>query len=61
MVVALFTFMNAWNEYLQPLIYINQETLYWCGQVSLPLSDVGEYAGDAAYCDRIFLYAADVC
>lgn len=27
-VVALFTFMNAWNEYLQPLIYINQEALY---------------------------------
>ncbi|MBV7327493.1 carbohydrate ABC transporter permease [Chloroflexi bacterium TSY] len=27
-VVALFTFMNAWNEYLQPLIYINQEELY---------------------------------
>lgn len=27
-VVALFTFMNAWNEYLQPLIYINKETLY---------------------------------
>jgi len=28
MVVALFTFMNAWNEYLQPLIYINQESLF---------------------------------
>ncbi|MEZ4681549.1 MAG: carbohydrate ABC transporter permease [Caldilineaceae bacterium] len=27
-VVALFTFMNAWNEYLQPLIYINKEALY---------------------------------
>ncbi|MEM7531969.1 MAG: carbohydrate ABC transporter permease [Chloroflexota bacterium] len=27
-VVALFSFMNAWNEYLQPLIYINQESLY---------------------------------
>ena len=24
-VVALFTFMNAWNDYLGPLIYINQE------------------------------------
>lgn len=27
-VVALFAFMNAWNEYLGPLIYINQESLY---------------------------------
>lgn len=27
-VVALFTFMNAWNEYLQPLIYINDDDLY---------------------------------
>jgi multiple sugar transport system permease protein len=27
-VVALFQFMGAWNNYLGPLIYINQETLF---------------------------------
>lgn len=28
MVVALFTFMNAWNEYLGPLIYLRREEQY---------------------------------
>ena len=27
-VVALFSFINVWNEYLQPLIYLNREELY---------------------------------
>jgi ABC-type glycerol-3-phosphate transport system permease component len=27
-VVALFQFMDAWNDYLGPLIYLNQETLF---------------------------------
>ncbi len=27
-VVALFTFINVWNEYLLPLIYLNREELY---------------------------------
>jgi len=27
-VVALFTFINVWNEYLQPLIYLNRLELY---------------------------------
>lgn len=27
-VVALFTFMNAWNDYLGPLIYLQRESLY---------------------------------
>jgi multiple sugar transport system permease protein len=27
-VVALFQFMGAWNNYLGPLIYINEETLF---------------------------------
>lgn len=27
-VVALFTFMNAWNDYLGPLIYLNRRHLY---------------------------------
>jgi ABC-type glycerol-3-phosphate transport system permease component len=27
-VVALFQFMGAWNDYLGPLIYINQETMF---------------------------------
>ncbi|MCC6457321.1 MAG: carbohydrate ABC transporter permease [Caldilineaceae bacterium] len=27
-VVALFTFMYAWNEYLEPLVYLNQQELF---------------------------------
>ena len=27
-VVALFSFINVWNEYLQPLIYLNRQELY---------------------------------
>jgi multiple sugar transport system permease protein len=31
-VVALFSFLNAWNDYLGPLIYINQGSLYVLAQ-----------------------------
>jgi ABC-type glycerol-3-phosphate transport system permease component len=31
-VVALFAFLNAWNDYLGPLIYINQGSLYVLAQ-----------------------------
>jgi multiple sugar transport system permease protein len=30
--VALFSFLNAWNDYLGPLIYINQGSLYVLAQ-----------------------------
>jgi multiple sugar transport system permease protein len=36
-VVALFTFMNAWNDYLGPLIYLNREKLY---TLSLGIADL---------------------
>jgi multiple sugar transport system permease protein len=37
-VVALFTFMSAWNDYLGPLIYINQSNMY---PLSLGLANLG--------------------
>jgi multiple sugar transport system permease protein len=37
-VVALFTFMGAWNDYLGPLIYINQSQMY---PLSLGLANLG--------------------
>lgn len=39
--VALFTFMNSWNDFLGPLIYLNDETMY---TISLGLQQfTGQY------------------
>jgi multiple sugar transport system permease protein len=39
--VALFTFMNSWNDFMGPLIYLNDETMY---TVSLGLQQfIGQY------------------
>jgi multiple sugar transport system permease protein len=39
--VALFTFMNTWNDFLGPLIYLNDDTMY---TVSLGLQQfIGQY------------------
>jgi ABC-type glycerol-3-phosphate transport system permease component len=44
-VVALFTFMSAWNDYMGPLIYINQSEMYpislGLANLSTALSQVG--------------------
>jgi len=37
-VVALFSFMGAWNDYMGPLIYINQSKIY---PISLGLANLG--------------------
>jgi multiple sugar transport system permease protein len=37
-VVALFTFMGAWNDYLGPLIYINQSNMF---PLTLGLANLG--------------------
>jgi ABC-type glycerol-3-phosphate transport system permease component len=45
-VVALFSFMNAWNDYLGPLIYVNQEHQWTLALgISRMASAMGEHGG----------------
>ncbi len=49
-VVALFSFMGAWNDFLGPLIYLNQQRLYTLAQGIASLSHASSnYPGSMVY------------